>query len=87
MSEDTNTKLNELTALVRQLMREREPQLKEEDLFVNPRIPVTELSVYTELSEALPSIEEDFFRTHLSEEDRKPALYTCPKTSSMNYVP
>ncbi|OLY85422.1 hypothetical protein AYI68_g383, partial [Smittium mucronatum] len=85
MSEDTNTKLNELTALVRQLMLEREPQLNEEDPFVTSRIPVTEFSVYTELSEALPSIEEDFFRTPLSEEDRKTALYTCPKTSLMNY--
>ncbi|OLY83929.1 hypothetical protein AYI68_g1924, partial [Smittium mucronatum] len=44
-------------------------------------------SVYAELSEALPSIDEDFFRTPLSDEDHNTALYTCPKTCSMNYFP
>ncbi|OLY79236.1 hypothetical protein AYI68_g6696 [Smittium mucronatum] len=87
MSEDTNAKLNELTALVRHLMREREPQIEEEDPFVTPRIPITELSVYAELSEALPSTDEDFFRTPLSDENRKTALYTCSKTCSMKYFP
>ncbi|OLY79810.1 hypothetical protein AYI68_g6110 [Smittium mucronatum] len=87
MSEVTNSKLNELTALFSQLMREREPQLEEEDPFVTPRIPITELSVYAELSEALSSTDEDFFRTPQSDEDRKTALYTCPKTCSMKYFP
>ncbi|OLY82575.1 hypothetical protein AYI68_g3303 [Smittium mucronatum] len=68
-------------------MRKREPQLDEEDPFATPRIPFTEIPVYKELSEAFPSIEEDFFRTPLSEDDRKNALYTCTKTSSMSYVP
>ncbi|OLY79140.1 hypothetical protein AYI68_g5525 [Smittium mucronatum] len=85
VSEDTNAKLNELTELVRQLMREREPQTEEEDLFVTPRTSVTEISVYAKLSGALPSIEEDFFRTHLSDENHKDALYTCLKTGSMDY--
>ncbi|OMJ29093.1 hypothetical protein AYI69_g1407 [Smittium culicis] len=38
------------------------------------------------LTEALPSIEEDFFRTPLTEEERKIAVHSCPKTSSMNYT-
>ncbi|OLY82853.1 hypothetical protein AYI68_g3020 [Smittium mucronatum] len=63
------------------------PLLDKEDLFATPGILFTELSVYKELSDALPFIEEDFFRTPLSEDDCKTALYTCPKTSSMNYAP
>ncbi|OMJ25762.1 hypothetical protein AYI69_g4187 [Smittium culicis] len=40
-----------------------------------------------ELTEALPSIEEDFFLLPLAEEERKIAIHSCPKTSSMNYIP
>ncbi|OLY78619.1 hypothetical protein AYI68_g7326 [Smittium mucronatum] len=58
MSENANTKLNKLTALVRQLMRKKESQFDEEDPSVNPRIPVTELSIYKKLSGAFPSIKD-----------------------------
>ncbi|OMJ27954.1 hypothetical protein AYI69_g2585, partial [Smittium culicis] len=54
-----------LTDMVQQLLRERE---------------LTDLTVYPELIEALPSIEEDFFRTPLTEEERKIAIHSCPKT-------
>ncbi|OLY84785.1 hypothetical protein AYI68_g1039 [Smittium mucronatum] len=67
-------------------MRKREPQFNEEDPFVTSRITFSKLSVYTELSETLPSIEENFSRTPLSEDDHKAALYSCPKTSPMSYV-
>ncbi|OLY80346.1 hypothetical protein AYI68_g5560 [Smittium mucronatum] len=87
ISEDKNDNLNELTALVRKLIRKREPQLEEEGPFNIPKVPITELSVYAELSEALPSIEKKFFRTPLSDEDRKTALYKCLKTCYMFYFP
>ncbi|PVU87049.1 hypothetical protein BB561_006474 [Smittium simulii] len=39
------------------------------------------------LTEALPSIKEDFFKLPLTEEEQKMAIHSCPKTSSMNYNP
>ncbi|PVU89976.1 hypothetical protein BB561_005094 [Smittium simulii] len=62
-------------------------QEKLEDFHVTARIPVTDLTVYPEYIEALPCIEEDFFRSLLTVKKRKNALYFCPKTSSMNYIP
>ncbi|OMJ16779.1 hypothetical protein AYI70_g6387 [Smittium culicis] len=44
------------------------------------------LSVYSELTKALPSIEEYISRTLLTEEERKIEIHSCPKTSSMNYT-
>ncbi|OMJ19946.1 hypothetical protein AYI70_g4415 [Smittium culicis] len=76
-----------LTDMVQQLLRERERNAETEDPYVTTRIPVTDLTVYPELTEALPSIEEDFFRTPLTEEERKIAIHSCPKTSSMSYIP
>ncbi|OMJ12599.1 hypothetical protein AYI70_g9005 [Smittium culicis] len=60
-----------LTDMVQQLLRERERNAETEDPYVTTRIPVTDLTVYPELTEALPSIEEDFFRTPLTEEEHK----------------
>ncbi|OMJ13777.1 hypothetical protein AYI69_g8856 [Smittium culicis] len=73
--------------MVQLLLRERERNAETEDSYVTTRIPVTDLTVYPELIEALPSIEEDFFRTPLTEEERKIAIHSCPKTSSMIYIP
>ncbi|OMJ27816.1 hypothetical protein AYI69_g2739, partial [Smittium culicis] len=61
-----------------------------ENVTQKPRIrtiPITYLTAYPELTEALPLIEEDFFRTPLTEEERKIAIHSCPKTSSINYIP
>ncbi|OMJ19676.1 hypothetical protein AYI69_g6528 [Smittium culicis] len=58
-----------------------------EDPFISTRIPITDLAVYPELIEALPSIEDDFFRTPLSEEERKEAIHSIPRSSSMSYQP
>ncbi|PVU87092.1 hypothetical protein BB559_006229 [Furculomyces boomerangus] len=58
-----------------------------EDVHISTRIPITDLNVYPELIEALPSIEEDFFRTPLTEEERRDVIYLCPRTSAMVYSP
>ncbi|OLY81728.1 hypothetical protein AYI68_g4162 [Smittium mucronatum] len=55
------------------------------DTYVVMRIPITYLAVYPELYIALPSIEMDFFRNPLTEEERKEAINFCPRCSIMNY--
>ncbi|OMJ24706.1 hypothetical protein AYI70_g1395, partial [Smittium culicis] len=76
-----------LTEMVQQLFRERNREQKPEDPHVTTRIPVTDLTSYPALTEALPSIEEDFFRSPLTEGERKIAIHSCSRTSSMNYTP
>ncbi|OMJ19910.1 hypothetical protein AYI70_g4434 [Smittium culicis] len=73
--------------MVKQLLRERKQNSEPEDPFISTRIPITDLAVYPELIEALPSMEDDFFRTPLSEEERKEAIHSCPRSDSMNYQP
>ncbi|OMJ09341.1 hypothetical protein AYI69_g10715, partial [Smittium culicis] len=91
--EDTNRvsvsqdQVKELTEMVLELLREKERNAEPEDPYVTTRIPITDLAVYPELIEALPSIEEDFFRTPLTEEERKEAIHSCPRSDSMNYLP
>ncbi|OMJ19666.1 hypothetical protein AYI69_g6531 [Smittium culicis] len=43
--------------------------------------------LYPELIEELPSIEEAFFRTPLTEEERKKTIHSCTRNSLMNYQP
>ncbi|OMJ15186.1 hypothetical protein AYI70_g7430 [Smittium culicis] len=76
-----------LTDMIQQLISERERNSETEDPYVATMIPVTGLKVYPELTETLLSIEEDFFRTPLTEEERKIAIHSCPETSSVNYIP
>ncbi|OMJ10403.1 hypothetical protein AYI70_g10355 [Smittium culicis] len=71
-----------LTKLVQQLLRKNEKNQEPEDPYVNTRAPVTDLKAYPEFTEALPSIEEDFFRSSRTEEERKIAVYSCPRTTS-----
>ncbi|PVU91005.1 hypothetical protein BB561_004608 [Smittium simulii] len=85
MGQETFNQIKELTDKVNQLLQERDFQEEPEDPYVTARIPVTDLAIYPELLEALPSIEEEFFRSPLTDEERKSAIYSCPKTSSMNY--
>ncbi|OLY81271.1 hypothetical protein AYI68_g4626 [Smittium mucronatum] len=87
MDPEAAVTIRELTEKVSLLVRERYPEGEPLDPFVSSRIPVTNLAVYPEPSEALPSIEEDFFRSPLNEEKRKINIYSCPRTSSMNYSP
>ncbi|OMJ22129.1 hypothetical protein AYI70_g3061 [Smittium culicis] len=76
-----------LTKLVQQLLRKNERNQEPEDPYVTTRTPVTDLTAYSELTEALPSIKKDFFRSPLTEEERKIAIHSFPRTSSMNYNP
>ncbi|OMJ10483.1 hypothetical protein AYI70_g10298, partial [Smittium culicis] len=76
-----------VTDLAQQLLRERNNAPELEDPRVTTRTPVTDLTVYTELIEAPPSIEEDFFRSPLTKEERKISINSCSRTSSMNYNP
>ncbi|OMJ30092.1 hypothetical protein AYI69_g382 [Smittium culicis] len=76
-----------LTELVQQLLRERDSKQEPEDPYVSKSIPITGLSLHPELTEALPSIEENFFRTPLAEEERKIAIHFCTKISSTNNNP
>ncbi|OMJ12332.1 hypothetical protein AYI69_g9446, partial [Smittium culicis] len=76
-----------LTELVQQLLRKKERNQEPEDPYDTTRIPVTDLKAYPKLTEALPSIEEDFLHSPLTEEERKIAIHSFPRTSSMNYNP
>ncbi|OMJ13607.1 hypothetical protein AYI69_g8932, partial [Smittium culicis] len=78
---------NKLTEMLKQLLHERQQNAEPKDPFISTKIPITDLAVYPMLIEALPSIEDDFFRTPLSEEERKEAIHFCPRSSSMNYQP
>ncbi|OMJ28054.1 hypothetical protein AYI69_g2484 [Smittium culicis] len=86
MSKETNAKIQALSDKFDRLMQLM-PVEEPEDRFVVTRPPTTDLSVYPEIFIALPSIEEDFFSTPLTEDERKDAIYSCPKSSSMNYQP
>ncbi|PVU91911.1 hypothetical protein BB561_004139 [Smittium simulii] len=50
------------------------------------RAPIVEVESYPRLLEANPSLEEDFFRNPISEEERKEIVYSCPKFLGMNYT-
>ncbi|OMJ26867.1 hypothetical protein AYI69_g3720 [Smittium culicis] len=65
--------------MVRKLFNEKERNPEPEDPYVTTKMPLTDLDVYSELIEALPSIEEEFFRTPLTEEERKEAIHSCPR--------
>ncbi|OMJ15363.1 hypothetical protein AYI70_g7323 [Smittium culicis] len=80
-------KVKDLIEMVRKLLNENKRNPEPEDPYVTTRMPLTDLSVYPELIEALPSIEEDFLRTPLTEEERKEAIHSCPRSGSMNYHP
>ncbi|PVU94273.1 hypothetical protein BB561_002690 [Smittium simulii] len=93
MNEATLQRIEELTEKVNQLLLARETVpapitvTEPEDEFITTRAPASELKIYPMLKDALPSIEEDFFRIQLTEEERKDAIYSCPRSSFMNYLP
>ncbi|OMJ15144.1 hypothetical protein AYI69_g8301, partial [Smittium culicis] len=100
MSDETLQKIEELTEKVNQLLLARATApvpapvpapvavavTETEDEFITTRAPTTDLKVYPKLIEALPSIEEEFYRTPMTEEERRDAIYTCPRSSFMNYL-
>ncbi|OMJ24032.1 hypothetical protein AYI70_g1862 [Smittium culicis] len=79
--------IKKLTEIVRELLREREGNKKPKDPYLTTRIPLKGFLVYPELFEALRSIEEDFFRTLLTDEERKEAIHSCTKKGSNIYLP
>ncbi|PVU93759.1 hypothetical protein BB561_003059 [Smittium simulii] len=93
MNEATLQRIEELTEKVNQLLLARETVPapvtvpEPEDEFITTRAPASELKIYPMLKDALPSIEEDFFRIQLTEEERKNAIYSCIRSSFMNYLP
>ncbi|OMJ16545.1 hypothetical protein AYI70_g6525 [Smittium culicis] len=56
------------------------------DPYFTTRIPLTDLAVYLEQIEALPSIEENFLRIPLTEEERKEPIHSFPRSSLMKYL-
>ncbi|PVU87715.1 hypothetical protein BB561_006204 [Smittium simulii] len=93
MNEATLQRIEELTEKVNQLLLAKETVpapitvTEPEDEFITTRAPASKLKIYPMLKDALPSIEEDFFRIQLTEEERKDAIYSCPRSSFMNYLP
>ncbi|OLY78650.1 hypothetical protein AYI68_g7298 [Smittium mucronatum] len=65
-----------LTKMVNQTLREKDLTADLQDPYFTERIPVTDLTVYPELTNSLPSIEEDFLRPQLTEEERKLAIHS-----------
>ncbi|PVU92938.1 hypothetical protein BB561_003543 [Smittium simulii] len=51
------------------------------------RAPMVEVESYPRLIEAIPSLETDFFRSPIPEEERKEIIYECPKFLGMKYTP
>ncbi|OMJ09388.1 hypothetical protein AYI69_g10686 [Smittium culicis] len=81
MDVEDKQRIQDLTDKFNQLFLEKALLQEPEDPFVATRITETDLTVYPELIEALPSIEEEFFRTLLTEEESKNAIYSCPRTA------
>ncbi|OMJ26866.1 hypothetical protein AYI69_g3719 [Smittium culicis] len=46
-----------------------------------------DLQTYPRLIESLPSLEEDFLRAPLSEEEKREIIHSCPRTVGMKYSP
>ncbi|PVU88615.1 hypothetical protein BB561_005757 [Smittium simulii] len=79
--------LRGFTEKVNQLLLEREISAELEDEHVIPKVQEANLMIYPEFREAIPSMENDFFRSPFTEKERKEIIYSCPRTSSINYSP
>ncbi|OMJ07716.1 hypothetical protein AYI69_g11349 [Smittium culicis] len=80
--------INDLTSKVDSLTvgKSAEPSV-EDDQHISASIPATVLNVYSELVSLIPSKSEDFYRTMLTDEEKKEAIYGCPKSSKVCYNP
>ncbi|OMJ22617.1 hypothetical protein AYI70_g2766 [Smittium culicis] len=89
MDESTISFLKDLNDKINLLLSSREPQVQiiqqGENLTANA--PVTNLTPYKKLTEALPSIKENFFKSPKSKEEKKDAIFAYPRNTSMNYSP
>ncbi|PVU96828.1 hypothetical protein BB561_000935 [Smittium simulii] len=90
--------LNGLTEKVKFLNKEREQQsvqqtqamsVKDSDCD-NPhekvRAPMVEIGSYPRLIETIPSLEYEFFRSPIPEEEKKEIIYECPKFLGIKYT-
>ncbi|OMJ08273.1 hypothetical protein AYI69_g11132, partial [Smittium culicis] len=80
--------INTLMAKVGNLTVERATEpTAEEDQHITANVPATVLNVYPELEKLIPSISDDFHMTVLTEEEKREAIYACPKSSNVSYNP
>ncbi|OMJ12628.1 hypothetical protein AYI69_g9340 [Smittium culicis] len=76
-------KVKESTEMVRKLIKEKKGNPKPENPIFTTMVPLIELEVYSENIEAHHSIEEFIFYTPLTEEEKKEAILSYPRNSSM----
>ncbi|OLY78321.1 hypothetical protein AYI68_g7633 [Smittium mucronatum] len=70
--ENLNILVNELNENINLLLTERTTSVQEKkDGYITSRSSINYISIYPVLLEALPSIEEDFFRSLLPDEEWK----------------
>ncbi|PVU88189.1 hypothetical protein BB559_005694, partial [Furculomyces boomerangus] len=71
-----------------QVQRQSETTLDQsEDEYITERDPLRDLQTYPEILEALPSIKEDFFKSSLTDIQRRRFLASCPRNKDMDYDP
>ncbi|PVU92303.1 hypothetical protein BB561_003915 [Smittium simulii] len=99
MEEQLIQVIKDLTEKINILYMDRERQVTQQTLQMEVqdpecgdphariRAPMVEVESYPRFLEAIPSLEEDFFRNPISEEERKEIVYSCPKFLGMNYTP
>ncbi|PVU96696.1 hypothetical protein BB561_001020 [Smittium simulii] len=99
MEEQLIQVIKDLTEKINILYMDRERQVTQQTLQMEMqdpecddphariKAPMVEVESYPRLLEAIPSLEEDFFRNPISEEERKEIVYSCPKFLGMNYTP
>ncbi|PVZ97409.1 hypothetical protein BB558_006628, partial [Smittium angustum] len=69
---------------------QKEPQApmdQDQENFIVERPRLADLHAYPALIEAIPSLEDYFFKSPLGEEKRRMASYSCPKNTATNYQP
>ncbi|OMJ21763.1 hypothetical protein AYI70_g3276 [Smittium culicis] len=80
--------INALTAKVGNLTVERATEpTAEEDQHITANVPATVLNAYLELEKLIPSMSDNFYRTLLTKEEKREAIYACPKSSNVSYNP
>ncbi|OMJ24386.1 hypothetical protein AYI70_g1621 [Smittium culicis] len=80
--------INDLTSKVDNLTvgKAADPP-SEDDQHISVTSPATVLNVYPELEGLIPSMSEDFYRTMLTDEEKKEEIYAFPKSSNVCYNP
>ncbi|OMJ21624.1 hypothetical protein AYI70_g3363 [Smittium culicis] len=85
---ELNDKVNQLLVTTNAVQQPRGMTVEEEeDEHISNRVHIHNLTIYLRLLEALPSIGEDFYRSHLTEIDRRESIHSCTRTLGMEYSP